>query len=346
MLLGDSTGEGIYRARWNAATGEIGSPELAIATPQPTYLALHPSLPVLYACNETDVPNAAVSAFKVDRQTASLKFLGSQQTKGGAPCFASVDRRGRLLFAANYTGGSLAAFSLDTNGLPAPATEIFGCSGNPACGTSGPVKARQSAPHLHCATISPDNRYVLACDLGDDAILVFPIHPGNAQPLGTPLRIPSQAGAGPRHLVFHPNGRWLYCAVNQYNWRISAAGPQVVQASHAAVSILPANAPSDSTGAEIRITRNGKYAYTSTRFCDVLTVLSIDQHSGRLTQVQQLPSGGKTPRLFALDPTENWLVCANQDSNNISVFNRDPKAGQLTPAHNSPATNPECLLWL
>ena len=352
LLVGTGHGEGIYRARWTAQSGEIGAPELALPTPQPSFLARHPHLPVVYACNESDTPVGGVTACTLTASTASLHELRTQPSQGQAPCFVSVDRTGKLLFAANYSSGSLAAFPLDSQGKPGPASGVFACAGNSFCGAGGPVKDRQAGPHLHCAVLSPDNRFVLACDLGDDALLVFPIHPGAASPLGGPVRVPTQPGAGPRHLAFHPNGRWLYCIneldciVVAYTWE-RAAG-RAVPFPDSTRTIRSASAPAGhpSTGAEIAITHDGRFAYTSTRFVDVLTVFAVDPATGALTQRQQLPCGGKTPRFFALDPTERWLLCANQDSDTVSVFARDAGSGQLTPKAAFPAPNPQCLLWL
>jgi 6-phosphogluconolactonase len=353
VLIGTGKGKGMYRAPWKAAIGELGEPELAIATPAPTYLTAHPHLPLIYACNEVDGPNGTVSAFGLDRASASLRHLGTEESHGEAPCFASVDRSGKLLFAANYGGGSLAVFPLGPQGDLQPAATVFQCAEAKFCGTGGPVKERQSAAHLHCATLSPDSRYVLSCDLGDDAILVFPIHPGAAHPLGPVTRVATKPGAGPRHLAFHPNGRWLYCineidcTVAQYRWNPQGS-PQAVQVVDGTVGIRPTHVPDDSssTGAEIAITRDGGFAYTSTRFTNVLTVFSVNPASGLLQQVQQLACGGKTPRFFGLAPDERWLLCANQDSNDITVFRRDPHTGLLSSPQTRQAPNPECLLFV
>lgn len=353
LLLGNG-GKGIYRARWNGETGEVGPLEMAAETPQPTYLVRHPKLPVVYACNEGGKPTDAVSAFLLDPARAALQPMATQPTLGAAPCYASVDRTGRLLFTANYGGGSLSVFPLDPQGRPGPSDTVFHCAGNTACGTGGPVKDRQSSPHLHCATSSPDGHFLLACDLGDDAILAFPLHPETKEPLGSPMRIPTAPGAGPRHVAFHPNGRWLYCIneincmVSQYLWQTGAKQASAKPVKSATVSVLPAGAPQNppSTGAEIALSRDGRFVYTSTRFCDVLTVFSVDQTHGKLTQIQQLPCAGKTPRFFALDPRERWLLCTNQDSDNVSVFARDSSSGQLSPHSSFPAPNPECLLWV
>ncbi len=354
VLLGTQTGAGIYRARWNPATGQLGAPELAAATPKPTFLALHPSLPVLYAGNEDDVPAAAVSAFTLDHASATLKPLGTQQTHGNSPCFVSVDRTGQLLFAANYGGGSLAAFPLGATGAPSPAASTFSCKENGLCGTPGPVHDRQDGPHLHCAVVSPGNRFVLACDLGDDAILAFPIHPGSTPPLGPPQRLPARLGSGPRHLAFHPNGRWLYCiheldcTVDRYTWNTTggAADAQLMPRSVVHLAGIAAAGQTPNTAAEVAITRDGQFLYTCTRGIDQLTSFRIDATTGALNPLQQLSCGGDMPRFFALDPTERWLLCTNQNSNNIAIFARNTTTGQLTPHGSQAMPSPMCAVWL
>ncbi len=171
--------------------------------------------------------------------------------------------------------------------------------------------------------------------------------------MGQPKAIRTLAGAGPRHVAFHPNGKWLYCIdeldckVVPYRWD-PTGDSLAVPVEGGAVSILPPQATGapTSTGAEIALTRDGRFAYASTRFTDVLTVFRVEAATGKLTQTQQLPCGGKTPRFFALDPTEGWLVCGNQDSDTLSVFARDAQDGHLTPRGTYPATNPQCVLWL
>ena len=354
MLLGTQTGAGIYRARWDASSGVLSSPELAIATPRPTFLALHPTLPVLYAGNEGDGPAATVSAFSLDRRAASLALLGSQPTQGNSPCFVSVDRTGQLLFAANYGGGSLAAFPLSAGGVPdGAAAQYFSCAKTGLCGTPGPVHDRQDGPHLHCATLSPDNRFVLACDLGDDAILAFPIHPGTTPALGIPQRLPARIGSGPRHLAFHPNGRWLYCiheidcTVDLYTWNSSKGVADAQLVAQSMVQLAGRSTTSTpNTAAEIAISRNGQFLYACTRGIDILTVFHIDPATGSLTQLQQLSCGGQSPRFFALDPTEQWLLCTNQVGNSVTIFARNTETGQLTPHGSMAMPSPMCIVWL
>ena len=354
VLLG-TQGAGIYRARWNSATGILGTPEMAVPTPKPTYLALHPSLNVLYACNENDGDAATVSGFSVDRADATLTPIGTQQTHGNSPCFVSVDRTGQLLFAANYGGGSLAAFPLDATGIPAPSTSTFSCKASGLCGTPGPVHDRQDGPHLHCATLSPDNRFVLACDLGDDAILAFPIAPGQLPALGPVQRLPARLGSGPRHLAFHPNGRWLYCiheldcTVDLYTWSTAGGAANAVLVQADTVHLTQASEAitgQPNTAAEVVISPDGKFLYACTRGIDRISVFSIGAATGALKPLQQLPCGGHMPRFFALDPTGRWLVCTNQDGNNITVFARDRTTGNLTAHAIQALTTPQCVVWL
>ncbi len=358
ILLGTQDGEGVYRARWNAAIGELGAPELAIATPRPTYIALHPQLPVLYACNEYDGDAATVSAFGIARKGATLTALGQQKTHGNAPCYASVDRTGRLLFSANYSGGSLSVFPLDSHGSPGSESALFACNGQAVCGHVGPNGARQDAAHLHCAVVSPDNRSVLACDLGDDAILVFPIHPGAPQPLGPPTRLAARRGSGPRHIAFTPGGDVFYCiheldcSIDVYSWpgteKALAGGARLVgdSVSLAPVGNIAAGAVPN-TAAEIAVSRDGHFLYASVRGVNELSALRV--HPGQkpaLEIVQKLPCAGDKPRFFALDPSERWLLCANQNSSTVTVFARDAKSGHLTPHSKQSAPSPMCIVWV
>ncbi len=353
LFLGTG-GDGIYRARWNPATGELGMPELAVATPKPTFLALHPHLPVMYACNEREGADAAVSAFALDRGQGTLTAIGTTPTHGDDPCYVSVDRTGKLLFAANYTGGSLAAFALDAGGKPAPAARVFACAGSGLCGALGPVKERQDAPHIHCAVISPDNRFVLACDLGDDAILIFPIAPGTGKPLHDPVRVAARPGSGPRHLTFTPAGTGFYCVheldctVDFYRWSVHGGTPHAELVPGSATDLRPASAAGNKgdTAAEVAITRNGQFLYASTRGADLLSSFRIDHGTGKLTELQQIACGGRGPRFFALDPTERWLLCAHQDGNSVTTFARDAKTGELTQRSTQTVTSPQCIVWI
>ena len=355
IVLGTQGGEGVYRARWDAHTGVLGAAELAIATPRPSYLALHPRLPMLYACNEQEGSAAAVSEFHADRWSGSLALETQQPTGGDSPCFVSMDRTGRLLFTANYGGGSLSTFPLTTDGGLRPRAELFRCAEG-HCGEPGPVHDRQDGAHLHCAVISPDNTAVLACDLGDDAILLFDIRPGGTPAVAQPKRLQARAGSGPRHLAFHPRGHAFYCiheldcTVDSFAWSAASHAAFSSLRPAATVQLAPAasaGAAVANSGAEIAVSRDGRFVYTSVRGADQLSVLHVEPSDVlKLEIVQQIPCGGRTPRFFALDPTERWLLCAHQGSNSVTVFARDTVTGMLSPRETYVAPSPTCIVWL
>ena len=289
ILLGTGTDKGIFRAAWNAERGELSGIEVAAATEHPTFLAMHPRLPILYATNESPKGDGALCSFRLDARTAGLTPLARVTSRGSGPCYVSVDATGSDAFVANYNGGSFAAFGLGAGGELRGAG-LFECQGNAACGVIGPNAARQEAAHLHCAVISPDNRFVLACNLGEDAIEIFRIHPGAAVPTEVPLRIATRAGSGPRHVAFHPNGLWLYCiyeldcTIDLYDWNVSNGVAAPVLRKDSVISTLKSRAAlPGSTACEIVVSPDGRFVYANTRG---------DPGTGRL---------GETPKSFVID---------------------------------------------
>jgi 6-phosphogluconolactonase len=340
VLLGTDTGKGVYRAAWNAATGSLGRVELAAETARPSYLAKHPTLPVVYAVNAASGEGAAVSSFTVAGASGgptqlSLTPLNKVGSQGDGPCFVSVDQTGSMAFVANYTGGSFAAFRVTNVGGLAQAIGVFKYTQ----ATHGPVADRQDAAHIHSATIAPGNKYVLACDLGDDVILVFPIGPGNGDYVRVPIRVGARAGSGPRHVAFHPNGNFVYCVheldctIDFYDWRLQQGQPVMRLRENSVVSTLAKGTSlKGNTGCEIVISDDGKFLYSCTRGVDTIEVWRIDEN-GYLTELQRVSSGGKVPRYIAFDPSRRWLVCCNQgapgNQGNVTVFSRDAVTGRL-----------------
>jgi 6-phosphogluconolactonase len=335
VLLGTDTGKGVYRAGWNAATGTLGRVELAAETVRPSYLAKHPRLPVVYAVNAASGEGAAVSSFNLDVGSGGLTALNKVGSQGDGPCFVSVDPTGSMAFVANYAGGSFAAFRVTNVGGLAQAIGVFKYTQ----ATHGPVADRQDAAHIHCATISPGNKYVLACDLGDDVILVFPVGPGNGDYVRVPVRVGARAGSGPRHVAFHPNGNFVYCVheldctIDLYDWRLQQGQPVMRLRENSVVSTLAKGVGlKGNTGCEIVISDDGKFLYSCTRGVDTIEVWRIDEN-GYLTELQRVSSAGKVPRYIAFDPSRRWLVCCNQgapgNQGNVTVFSRDAATGRL-----------------
>jgi 6-phosphogluconolactonase len=334
ILIGTGTDKGIFRAAWDSERGELRGIEAAAATEHPSFLAMHPRLPILYAVNESPQGDGALCSFRVDAANATLTPLARVSSQGNGPCYVSVDQTGSAAFVANYGGGSFAAFGLGDGGTMRSAG-FFDCHGNAACGVTGPNTARQDSAHLHCAVVSPDNRFVLACNLGEDAIEIFRIHPGAASVMEAPVRIAARAGSGPRHLAFHPNGLWLYCiheldcTIDVYDWNVSNGVAAPVLRKSSVISTLASRAAlPGSTGCEIAVSPDGRFVYGNTRGENSVVVYRVGP-TGLLTEQQRVFSGGGLTRHFAFDPSRRWLLCSNQGTSTVTVFAHDPGTGRL-----------------
>jgi len=335
VLLGTDTGQGVYRAAWNAATGTLGPVHLAVQTTRPDFLAKHPTLPVVYSVNSVAGAGAGVSSFNVDAASGGLTLLNEVSSHGDGPCYVSVDPTGSMAFVANYAGGSFAAFQLAKNGALGQAIGVFKYTQ----ATHGPVAGRQDAAHIHCAVVAPGNRYVLACDLGDDVILLFPIGPGVGDYVRVPIRVKARAGSGPRHVAFHPNGKFVYCiheldsTIDVYDWRMERGEPLMTLRENSVVSTLAKGVSTKGeTACEIAISDDGRFLYSCTRGdgSNTITVWRIDAATGLLTEMQRLSCGGKVPRYITMDPSRRWIVCCNQEApGNVTVFSRDAATGRL-----------------
>jgi 6-phosphogluconolactonase len=267
-----------------------------------------------------------VTSFAVDSNTAMLKPLSVQATRGAHPCHLVLDRTGRFLAVANYTGGNFAIVPVGTDGALAPATVVVGGQGR------GPTD-RQEGPHGHAVWFSPDNRFLVAADLGLDQLLVYRFDDttGTLTP-NDPPSIALAPGAGPRHTAFHPDGRRAF-AINELNSTITSlawdggAGRFTVGES---VSTIPPGV-AGSTTAEIHLHPNGQFLYGSNRGHDSIAVFRVGE-SGAPTLVEYESTRGKTPRNFTIDPTGRWLIAANQGSSSLAVFSIDQETGALTAA--------------
>ena len=330
VLLGTDQGRGIFRARWNAATGELGKPELAIAAERPDFFAMHPNLPVLYSVNSVGDGKGGVSSFRLNKATGELTLLNKVSSHGDGPCFVSVSLP--WVYVANYAGGSFAALRVREDGSLEDRFGGFACKQHgDACGVLGPVHDRQDAPHLHCTTVAP-NGDVVVCDLGDDSILVF--SPPNGA-LNPPRRFAARKGSGPRHVAFHPNRKWMYCihevdcTIDLYDW----SPKRMALREGSVISTLAPGVPlKGNTACEIRVSDDGRFAYACTRGAgsDDLSVYRIDAKTGLLTEQQRVKCGGHVPRVITFDPSRRWLASCNQNApGNVAIFAHDPATGRL-----------------
>lgn len=322
---------GIYLARFDPASGKLSAPRLVAETTDPSFVALHPSRRWLYAVNETShfqgQPMGGVSAFSIDGKTGALKLLNQQPSAGTGPCFISVDKSGRCVLVANYNNGSVAAFPIEPDGeLGSLGTKLQheGSSVNPE---------RQAGPHAHFIITDPANRLALACDLGLDKIFVYQLDPSRAMLVANdPPFVRVKPGSGPRHLAFHPNGRFAYL-ISELASTLTAFAFDESSGAFTVLQTLPTQSePTNphNLGAEVQVHPSGRFVYASNRGHDTIATFACDPNTGRLTFIECHPCGGKTPRHFTFSPDGRWMIVENQDSDNIVVFRVDPETGRLT----------------
>ena len=352
--------KGIYQSHFDTTKGQLTPPVLAAATLRPSFLAITPvgqARRSLYAVNAINDPAATATTFLIDTKTGALKQTGQVLSGGAGPAYISVDSSGHSAFVANYSGSSVASYRIQPDGTLSQPVDRIDFKDRQKFGALGPVSARQDIPHPHSATISPDNRFLLVCDLGTDHITVFLIHPETGQ-LSSPHTFTNDhPGCGPRHVVFHPNGRWVYgineidSTVDHYLWtatRFADTPEGLLVNTNTPVKTIAANFPADkNTAAELGISSDGLFLYASNRGEDSLVVFSIAPKRGKLDFVQRISCGGKTPRHFTIDPTNQWILCGNQDSATITIFRRDSATGKLSgPIQTVPLDSPLYTLFV
>jgi 6-phosphogluconolactonase len=350
--------KGIYLSRFDPAAGRLTPPQLVAETARPSFLALSPPTAGqrrLYAVNAINDPAATVSSFLLDAASGALKPINQVSSGGAGPCYISVDATGRAAFVANYYGSTIASYRILPSGALSDPVERIDFKDH-RFGTRGPVADRQDAPHPHSVHISPDNRFLLVNDLGSDEISVFPIDHDSAR-LGPPALFSNdRPGSGPRHICFHPNGRWMYSineldsTIDLFLWTTtsSRSTPQgLLIKAGPGVKTIAANFPvAKDTASEVEVSSDGHFLYASNRGEDSLVVFTIAQADGTLTMLERISSGGKTPRQFTLDQSGHWLLCGNQDSGTVTVFRRDPATGQIGgPTQTVPLDSPMFTLF-
>lgn len=344
--------KGVYAYLFDPGVGKLSPLGVAAEAEDPSFLAVHPSGKYLYAVNEINhfgaQKSGAVSSFSIDPKTGKLTLLNQAGTQGGGPCYISLDKTGKFVFVANYDGGSVAVFSIDEHGGLTPATAFIQHSG------SSVDRDRQEGPHAHWIGPSPDNRFALAADLGLDEILVYRFNSakGTLAP-DTPPYAKLSSGAGPRHVAFHPSGKFAYVltemgsSVTAFAYKASSGSLSPLE-TVSTLSVLRKDYSGPKEAAEIAVHPSGKFLYASNRAgIDTISVFSIDPVKGTLKLRDEYPTMGKTPRNFAIDPTGKFLLAANQESNNIVIFRIDSTTGALSPTGEiTEAPAPVCIAFV
>jgi 6-phosphogluconolactonase len=349
VYVGTYTGpksKGIYQMRLDLAQGSLGTAEVAGETPNPSFLAVHPSRRFLYATNEVWGPPAAasVTALAIAPDTGRLTFLNKQSSGGAGPCHISIDKEGRCALVANYGGGSVCSLPIDGAGRLGEPTAIVQHKG------SGPNPKRQEGPHAHSIYPDPPGRFALAADLGLDKVLVYRLDAARGSLLpNDPPGASVAPGAGPRHLAFHPGGRFAY-VISEMASTVTAFGYDGERGTLKplqTVSTLPADYRGESTTAEIEVHPSGRFLYGSNRGHDSIAIFAIEPQTGLLKPLGHQPTQGKTPRNFAIEPTGAWLLAANQGSDSVVVFRIDPATGGLSPSGAAAGVpSPVCVVFV
>ena len=335
----------IHAYQLNLDTGQMQQVHRMADAEHPFFLALSPDNRFLYSIHAPGTfggkDHEQVAAYEVVGRTGKLKLLNRQSALGSAACYLDVDATGKTVVLANYLTGSVASFPVREDGSIGEASSFIQHEG------SGVDRTRQEGPHAHCSVISPDNRFVLVADLGLDQVLTYRLEPTGAKlaPNRQPF-VRTPPGAGPRHLTFHPNGRYVY-VINELDSTITRfdydAGPGTM-IERQTISTLPEDYGDKSYCADVKITPNGRFLYGTNRGHDSIARYRIGD-DGRLTRLGIEPSLGKGPQNLSITPGGELLLCANMPGNNVAVFRVDPKTGSLTRVGQPVAIpSPSCIM--
>jgi 6-phosphogluconolactonase len=326
---GDS--RGIYVAEFDPKTGKLGEPRLAAEAVNPSFLAIHPNRKFLYAVGEIDDfqggKTGGVSAFAIDPKTGGLKLLNQKASQGKGPCHVNVDATGRDVLVANYGSGSVACLPVKADGTLDDASSAIQHSG------SSVNPQRQEGPHAHSINLDAANRYAMVCDLGLDKVLVYRFDPASGKlTANDPPSASVAPGGGPRHLAWHPSGKYAY-ANNEMTSTVTAFTYDAAKGTLkeiGTVTTLPAGFDGkENSTAEVRVHPSGKTVYVSNRGHNSIAIFSVDPATGALTPAGHESTRGGVPRNFNLDPSGRWLLAANQDTGNVVVFAVDAASGKL-----------------
>jgi len=329
----DKGSKGIYQCELNLKDGKLTEPTVAVETKDPSFLAFHPNKKFLYAVNENQ---SSISAFAIDEKSGKLTFLNSQPSQGGAPCHLIVDPTGKNVLAANYTGGSCLCIPLEEDGKLSKSSSFQQHEGK-----------RKNGHSIH---VDKANKFALCCDLGQDKVIVyaFDAAKGKLTPHGA---FDTPKGAGPRHFAWSPDGKTAYIN-GESDLTIIACDYDAAKGELKQKQVL-SKLPKDVTSkggstAETVVHPSGKFVYVSNRDpYNSIAIFSIDAKTGELKAVGHQAKGIKTPRNFAIEPTGQYMLVANQSGGDVIVFRIDQTTGELTPTDASvKVPSPVCVRFM
>ncbi|MGJ7920174.1 lactonase family protein [Neobacillus sp. LXY-4] len=314
--------EGIYSFLLDIENQKIDAVKTAAKLDNPTYLTISRDNQFVYAVAKKD-ELGGISAFTLNKQTGDLTLLNSQFAVGAPPCHVSVDRQTQTVLSANYHKGTIEAYEVDKE-----TGEIYGEPVVAQHEGAGP-DPRQEKAHAHFAGFTPDEKYIVAVDLGIDEVITYELNGGSLTKVSS---LAVKPGSGPRHLVFHPNGKFAY-VMTEFSSKVlvlnyDSENGQLTEEQ--AITTIPADFTENNQGSAIHISSDGRFLYAGNRGHDSIAVFSIDQQSNKLTFIEHTSTAGNWPRDFVLDPSEKFIIAANQESSNLALFARDTETGKLT----------------
>jgi len=316
---GDS--KGIYTFTLDTETAILSEPTLVAQIENPTYLSLTNDEKMLYAVAKQD-NQGGIASFEINQAEGQLILQDMQVSEGVSPCYVSVDNDNQHVVAAHYHRGTVEVYPVIEDELK-PTSSIVHFQG------TGPNVERQEKPHVHYANFTPDNKYAIVVDLGTDQIVTFSLHNSQLQKAHS---LSVKPGSGPRHLTFHPNGKYAYVMTELSNEIIVLAyNPEdgnMMELQY--ISTIPADFTDNSQGSAIHISSDGRFIYAGNRGHNSIATFAVNEETGLLTFVSYTHTEGDWPRDFTLDPTEAFLVASNQESHNLVLFARNSQTGQLT----------------
>jgi 6-phosphogluconolactonase (cycloisomerase 2 family) len=324
---GNPRGRGLEIGIADPATGQLTITGTVSGVPDASFLAVSPSRRILYAVNELK-PQGRVTALDIGTDPRRPSVLNTQPAGGGGPTHLSVHPSGRYLLTANYTDGTVVVHSLLPDGRIGPVTDVARHEGE-----TRPARAHQ-------VVLDPSGRWVVAVDLGADSLYIYKLDLAAGR-LSLNHRLKLPAGAGPRHLAFHPDGRYAYI-LGELRSEITVAAWDAAAGRFTpgqVIGTLGEAAPPRNLPAEIQVSPDGRFVYASNRGHNSIAMFSTGAAGGRLVFDSTTPTGGAWPRHFTLDPTGRWLYVANQTSNAVTWLPRDPGTGRLGAAAGSAAAN-------
>ena len=338
-------GGGIHVFSMNPSNGVLTPIRIVAANNNPSWLAFDPQKKFLYSTNEETGPRnrpGSVTAYKINAESGDLTMLNAASSEGAGPAHLSVDPSGKFVLVANYAGGNVAVLPINSNGSVGAATDVkdtaSACS--PRCAT-GPLHAAKGpsgsfaisghdAPHAHMVQTDPSGNFAIANDVGIDRTVIWRFDRANGKLLD-PKTVPSSPGAGPRHFVFHPNGRWFY-SLNEESSTIATMSYDSGVGELTPVdeiSTLPAGFAGTSFPSEVVITGDGKFVYALNRLHDSIAIFAVGAN-GKLKLTGEVWTQSDYPRNCSIDPTGNFLFVCHNKSDNITSFRIKRATGKLT----------------